>query len=284
MLAALKSARRIDFCSYFLPSRRVEQALEAAARRGAEVHVHLEGRLFHGTATMKARNRDALRRLRAAHADARCVDRTASTGPELHMKAAVCDGVAYLDDCNWNADDAVIRDDRAGDVRAIRNAADYASFGGRPALALNKRRALELEAAVLLRSHAKHIDVETESLQSSAVSSALRTLAGKGVTCRLLVSTYELRQMRPTLASLEEIGVQVRAVSASEKLAIADHARAWIGSANATSPYYNGDCIDWGLRTTDAHIVRSLQSRFNANWRHARSVAAAPCHAEPVEA
>src|SRR5690349_3526527 len=80
--------------------------------------------------------------------------------------------------------------------------------GGTPGLALNKRRALDLEAAVLLRSRVKHVDVETESLQSSAVSSALRTLAGRGVRCRLLVSSYELRQMRPTLASLEEIGVQ----------------------------------------------------------------------------
>lgn len=246
--------------------------MEAAARRGAEVHVRLEGRLFHGTRDMKTRNREALRRLRAAHADAGYVDRTASTGPELHMKAAVCDGVAYLDNCNWNANDAVIRDDRPRDAAAIRIAADHRCDNGTPALALNKRRALALEAAVLLRTHTKRVDVETESLRCSAVSSALRTLAGKGVRCRLLVSTYELAQMRPTLASLEKIGVQIRSVSVSEKLAIADGSRAWIGSANATSPYYNRDCIDWGLRTADAHIVRALQTRFDANWRRGTPV------------
>ena len=244
--------------------------MEAAAQRGAEVHVRLQGRLFHGTRTMRARNRDAVRRLRAAHADARCVDRTSGTGPELHMKAAVCDGVAYLDDCNWNARDAVIRDDRSADVEAIRRAADHGDDDGTPALALNKRRALDLEAAVLLRARAERVDVETESLRSSAVSSAIRTLAARGVRCRLLVSDNELAEMRPTLAALEKIGVQVRAVSASEKFAVADGSHAWIGSANATSPYYNGDCIDWGLRTSDAHIVNALQKRFDANWRHGR--------------
>lgn len=272
MLAAVESARRIDFCAYFLPSPRVEQALEAAARRGAEVHVRLEGRLFRGTRAMNARNSDALRRLRAAHADAKYVDRAASTGPGMHMKAAVCDAVAYLDDCNWNVRDAVIRDDRSGDVRAIRNASQLRSAGGTPSLALNKRRALDLEAAVLLHAHPKRVDVETESLSSSAVTSAIRTLAGKGVRCRLLVSARELAQMRPDLLSLEKLGVQVRTVSVSEKLAIADRSRAWIGSANATSPYYNGDCIDWGLRTSDAHIADALQKRFNANWRHGHAV------------
>lgn len=246
--------------------------MEAAARRGAEVHVRLEGRLFHGTRDMKARNREALRRLRAAHADARYVDRTASTGPELHIKAAVCDGVAYLDDCNWNPNDAVIRDDRPRDAAAIRIAAEHRSDDGTPALALNKRRALALEAAVLLRTHAKRADVETESLHCSAVSSAIRTLATRGVRCRLLVSDNELAEMRPTLAALENAGVQIRAVSVSEKLAVAGGSRAWIGSANATSPYYNGDCIDWGLRTSDAHIVNALQKRFNANWRRGRAV------------
>lgn len=272
MLAAMRSARRIEFCSYYLPSERVESALEAAARRGAEVHVRLEGRLFKATQAMKARNRNALRRLRALHADAELVDRGSRDGPAMHLKAAVCDSTAYLDGCNWNARDEVVRDDAPRDVAAIRRAAMHQPQDGSRALALDKERALELESAVLLHARAKTIDVEAESLYCSPVSHAIRQLAARHVRCRVLISERLARGMSVTITALEKLGVEVRAAPLGEKLAIAGSSEAWIGSANATSTYYNADCIDWGLRTSDARIVKALEARFEANWRRAKIV------------
>ncbi|HEY9179495.1 MAG TPA: phospholipase D-like domain-containing protein, partial [Candidatus Baltobacteraceae bacterium] len=185
---------------------------------------------------------------------------------------AVCDRVAYLDDCNWNSADTVIRDDNPAHVRAIRRAV----LGGGPAragsLALRKDVALKGEAKVIAHA-AREADVETETLGASVVSGALRRLAKAGVHCRLLVSQWcaddDLGRKR--IASLEKDGVQVRAVKSGEKLAVAGN-RAWAGSANATSSFKKCNYIDWGLSTRDPRIVRDLHARFTEHWNEATPV------------
>lgn len=271
MLAAMRTARRIDFSAYVLWPGPVERALESAAKRGAEVHVRLEGRLYHGTAGMREANSDALHRLHQVKADVRMVDRTNADGPPLHLKAAVCDDDAYLDDCNWNGGDAVIRDDDAADVAAVRAAALHCPEDPPPGLALDKTTALRQEAGVLEKSHATQVDVETEAIGGTGVSKAIRELAARGVRCRLLLSNNSVKSNFKAIASLERAGIEVRALSKSEKFAVAGD-RAWIGSADATSPFLDPDQIEWGLGTCDSRIIDALQARFNANWREAKKV------------
>lgn len=273
MLCALRSARSVTFSAYVLRPGPVERALEAAAGRGARVQVRLDGYLWGGSRAMAEANRDVVRALRRAGADARLVHLADADGPGLHMKAAVCDGRAFLDDCNWNmTGDTVVRDDTPADVRAIRNAALQRDVPMAGNLRLTKADALAGEAAVL-RAHVKKAVVETEALHSSSISSALRKLAQAGAHCRLLVSEREAahdKQTQRMMASLKKAGVDVRTVRSSEKLAVAGASRAWVGSADATSTYYDGDRIDWGLGTRAPHLVRALQARFNSHWKSAK--------------
>jgi phosphatidylserine/phosphatidylglycerophosphate/cardiolipin synthase-like enzyme len=127
---------------------------------------------------------------------------------------------------------------------------------------------------VLAASRGDRIDVETETISTRAAAySELKRLAGKGVHCRLLLSSKRLdAKTRDAAKRLCDAGVTVRAVASTDKLAIKNGRYAWVGSANATSAFYNGDQTDWGLRTHDSKLVRAIESRFDANWRVGRAL------------
>ena len=249
---------------------RTLRALEAAARGGALVRVRLEGRPYGGGSDALARvNQRAAARLRKAGALVTFADRTGDGTPALHMKALVCDGVAYLDDRNFpNGCDTIIRDDCKRDARAV-----VAAANGIPArsatLALTKKDAENREASLLDRAApGSEADVSTESFGlASSVYSALRRAARRGVHCRLLVCDRDVTpQCRHALALMRSYGVDVRAGASAEKIAVVGGTGAWIGSANATSSYYAGGTIDWGLRTDARPIVRALRRRFEEAW------------------
>ncbi|HKU68625.1 MAG TPA: phospholipase D-like domain-containing protein [Candidatus Baltobacteraceae bacterium] len=278
MVSSLKSAQDVTFSSYFLRPGPVENALfAAAARRREHVHVRLEGTLYRGSGEMAPENRYALERLHALRADVRLVHRSDADGPGLHIKAAVCDGVAFLDDRNWNVNgDTVVRDDTPSHVRAIRDAILHREADPVRGLALSKWDALDAEAHVLrAAAHAREVDVETEYLGGSLVSKALRELRAKGVRTRVIVSEQAYKEDRTTTRvaakSLAASGVDVRIARASEKIAVAG-TRAWIGSANATSTYQSANAVEWSLSTSDKRVVHALQQRFNARWREATPV------------
>lgn len=270
----MRSARSILLTAYTLRRGRMLDSLEDAARRGARVTVRLEGRLYGDTTgALAANNTRVARELRRLGADAKVIDTNARNGPSLHMKAAVCDGVAYLDDRNWPDDgDTIVRDDFQADVSAIRSAALSGRSIRTPELSTNKRDALWSERRLLESAHnAKRVYVESESFGAgSGVYGELRTLAESGVPCRLIVSRRDLSpKSKRALAALAQAGVAVRVSDSDEKMAIVDGKRAWLGSANATSPYANGDQIDWGLRTNAPTVLRHLSRRFSETWRAA---------------
>lgn len=273
LLAALHRAGRITFCSYVLRPGQVEQALEAAAKRGACVQVRLDGYLWGGSDEMHDANARAIAALKSAGADAKLVHLRDDDGPGLHMKAAVCDGVAFLDDCNWNGGkDAVLRDTGRTHVSAIRRAALQHDVPPKGRLALTKSDALDAEAAVIQRAgRGDEVDVESEALHDySAITSALRKAAKNGAYCRVLVSELSAKRDAKTakaITSLEKAGIDVRTVRSSEKLAIAGRSRAWVGSADATSTQYDANQIEWSLHSDSSQIVHALESRFNAHWK-----------------
>jgi phosphatidylserine/phosphatidylglycerophosphate/cardiolipin synthase-like enzyme len=261
-VAALHSARHIELSSYTLHPGAVLGALDAAAKRGADVHVRLDGEPL--GAKLRIDNAAAVAELRAAGADARL---TGEDEPQMHMKAAIVDGVTWLDDRNWagTSNERIVRVD---DPRAV---------------ATTKSDALELEASVIANAGTDELDVESESFGTGAIYSALLKRAEAHFPTRLIVAGREVAEPRNVaertcLAHLAALGVDVRVGNArahdlNDKLAISSN-NAWVGSANATySGGPMGEQSDWGVASHDSQLVNGLRSAFEANWLSASTVA-----------
>lgn len=273
VVSAIERGHTVLLSAYVLRPGELLNALEAAARRGAQVAVRLEGRPYAGSdekeaARLAAQNRCAVAQLRAAGGDAALVDTGDADGPPLHLKAAVCDGVAYLDDRNWPGDgaDTIVCDDFRADVAATEGALLHTNAPPAKWFWTDKAQALAGETRLLYGARqARQVDVESESFGRGGAYGALKQLAAAGVHCRLLVAQRDVNpKSRQALEDLERAGVQVRAGDFDEKMAILDGARAWTGSANATYGYQNQ--TDWGVRTDSPEVVSALQSHFNAHW------------------
>lgn len=274
------SAHRIDLSAYTLRTGAVCAALIAAAERGARVRVRLEGDpLDDAAGTLHAANAESIAALEAAGADA------APTGPQdpvLHMKAAVVDGVAWLDDRNWSGEgpETVVRDSDADDVAAV--SAGLARGYGRDAhLATTKGPAQYLEADIIARAGNAALALESESFGTGTIYDALLHRARAGLPTRLLVAGREALALgksaeneRRRLSHLQSLGVEVRTGDPrgrdfDEKIAVTTGA-AWVGSTNAT--YARGDAgrqRDWGMATRRPALVDGLSRAFERNWRDA---------------
>lgn len=273
LVSAIEHGHSVLLSAYVLRPGHLLDGLEAAARRGARVTVRLEGRPYAGSDTaeadrLAAQNQRAVAELRADGGDAGLVDTGDADGPPLHLKAAVCDGVAYLDDRNWPGDgaDTILRDDFHRDVAAIEGALLQHPAPQPEYFWTSKAQALAGETRLLYGAQDAHnVDVESESFGRDGAYGALKTLAAQGVHCRLLVSGRDVNpKTRQALEALRSDGVQVRVGDFDEKMAVVDDARAWTGSANATYGYQRQ--LDWGVRTDAPDVVRALESHFSAHW------------------
>jgi hypothetical protein len=282
-IGTLGNARRIALTAYTLHEGPVLAALTAAAHGGAQVSVRVErDPLDDAQGTLHAANAAALAELRAAGASA---EATAPGEPVLHLKAAVVDGVAWLDDRNWAAGGAerILRDTDADDVAAIASAVG----GGQGAdghLATTKSGAQRLEADVIRSAGAAPLVVESESFGNGTIYNALLHRAEAHEPTRLIVAGREVAEPnnhteRVHLAHLAALGVDVRVGDPQrgdldEKLAVAG-GDGWVGSANAT--YARGEAgaqRDWGMATRRSAIVDGLRVAFERNWSAARPLAA----------
>jgi hypothetical protein len=274
----LAAARRIALTAYTLHEGRVLDALEAAARGGADVHVRIERDPFDDAAgTLHAANAAAIAALRAAGASA---ETTKPGEPVLHLKAAVVDGVAWLDDRNWanGGAERILRDTDADDVAAVTSAV-AGGPGADQHLATTKSAAQGLEGDVIARAGETPLEVESESFGNGTIYNALLHRAEAHLPTRLVVAGREVaeagnRTERAHLARLATLGVAVRVGDPrhgdlDEKLAVAG-ADGWVGSANATyARGANGAQRDWGMATREAAIVDGLHASFERNWHAA---------------
>ncbi|MDQ2679879.1 MAG: phospholipase D-like domain-containing protein [Candidatus Eremiobacteraeota bacterium] len=272
LVAAIERSRSVTLSAYVLQPGPVLDALEAAAERGARVTVRLEGRPFADSGGELLRdNQAAVNALAQFGADARLQDASDADGQApLHMKAAIVDGVAFLDDRNWPADgdDFIVRDAFATDASAVLNALRGRKSTHNPCFWTDKADALAAEARLLYGSaHAKNVDVESESFgYSRRVYGAIKFLATQHVPVRLLVNARDLKANPREAQALERLrqdGVEVRVCDLDEKMALSGQ-RAWLGSANAT--FGVDDQLDWGLRTNAPDVVQTLHRRFEQNW------------------
>jgi phosphatidylserine/phosphatidylglycerophosphate/cardiolipin synthase-like enzyme len=276
---ALFAARSIALTAYTLHEGRVLDALVAAARGGADVHVRIEGDpLDDAAGTLHAANAAAVAALRVAGASA---ETTKPGEPVLHLKAAVVDGVAWLDDRNWanGGAERIVRDTDADDVAAVTSAV-AGGPGSDQHLATTKSGAQRLEGDVIARAGAAPLAVESESFGNGTIYNALLHRAEAHLPTRLIVAGREVaetgnRTERAHLARLAALGVDVRVGDPrhgdlDEKLAVAG-ADGWVGSANATyARGANGAQRDWGMATRDAAVVDGLRASFERNWQAAR--------------
>lgn len=281
LLRALPGASSVELAAYELRRESgLVRALAGAADHGAHVRVRVDGRPYGAAAKAIARATcSAAVELRRHGATVDVV-----SDHSAHLKAAVVDGRAYLDDRNWTTSghDTVLTTTDASDVALVRGAID-----GRPGfndhLATSKQRALDLETGVISSGAGDRIDVESESLGTfGGPYTELKARATGGAHIRLIVSDNELRsaygkQERSALRALAHAGVEIRVGGSrsgvgNEKLCVAGDA-AWAGSANAS---FGARCdADWGLRTNDGAVVEALRARFEANWSASRPYVAA---------
>jgi len=278
---AVAAAHRIAFSAYHLtPDGPVRAALIDAARSGADVSMRLQADPYGSDGDRQGReNAATVAAVNAAGGHAELVGGPGQT--PWHMKAALVDGVAYLDDRNWAADgkETILRDTDADDVAVVGR-----TLAGTPArdghLRTTKHDAIALESEVIRGAGATPVAVETESFGLGAIYADLLHRAEAHEPTRLLVSSLELAEPaadreRRALERLAAAGVAVRSVENDEKIAVAGE-RAWVGSANATyADGPAGDQIDWGLATRVPSLVTDLRAAFERNWSAGTSVSVA---------
>ncbi len=265
VLERIASARDVAFGSYFLPPGPVRDALVGAARRGAHVDVTLQADPYRNPYGERA-NADAARALRDAGAG---VTLFASDRVPFHLKAAVCDGTAYLDDRNWTkrGPEIVIADDTPGDVALVRDAL-RGHGGASPTLATRKDVGLQREVALVDGAGPQPVTAESERVSTSPLTRALQRRALRGEPSTLIASgTHRPRREAHALALLKADGVRVRSGGTNEKLALAGD-RAWIGSGNATGASgRTARQLEWAVVTGDPAIVAAARSALARDVR-----------------
>lgn len=276
VLDALARSRTITLGAYMLRPGRIEDALLAAARRGAHVVVRIEGQPFGDPcgALLEANCR-AVSALRKAGADAALTHEAGSGDAPLHAKAIVADGTLFLDDRNWvnTGTSTVLRDVSRHDAAMVVDALAGAMDAPTPAFAVSKYDALASEAG-LLQSAASGDDVIVESESFGAYNPAyyaLDHIAKQGLSPRLLVTARELQASTKERAALSRLaldGVRIRTTGADEKCSLVGN-QAWVGSANASAAFERPDTIDWGVVTDNAQIVNRERRVFESRWQSA---------------
>jgi hypothetical protein len=272
MLDRIASARNVAFGSYFLRPGPVRDALERAAERGAHVSVTLQADPYKNDYGAKA-NADAARVLRDAGAKVTLFD---SARVPFHLKAAVADGVAFLDDRNWTrrGPELVLADDAPSDVAIVRDAL-RGRGGANDVLATRKDAALARELRLVQAAGRAPLTVETEYVAPSPMTTALAARAQLGEPTTLVVSAKSPASTRErrTIARLRAAGVDVRRGGVNEKLALAGDT-AWIGSCSATGAWgRTARQLEWGLLTRDPAMVSAVRAALS------RDAPRAACHA-----
>jgi hypothetical protein len=269
VLAQVAGAHDVAFGAYFLqPHSAATGALLEAARRGAHVSVTLQADPYRNPYGARA-NAAVARELRASGADVRLLP---SDATPFHLKAAVCDGVAFVDDRNWTkrGPEIVLADDDPRDVALVRDAltragaADAASAAAAAGagLAVRKDEALRRELQLVEHAGATPVIVETERVATSPLTRALQRRAANGDPTTLIVgrASRRSRTEAKALADLKRDGVDVRVGGTNEKLALAGDT-AWIGSVNATGVAgRNAGQLEWGTITRDPALVATVRA------------------------
>jgi hypothetical protein len=207
-------------------------------------------------------NAASARALRRAGARVRLLDLDHTA---FHLKAAVCDGVAYLDNRNWpkSGPQIVVADDTPRDVALLRAALTGRAVGSSRALALRKDVALARETALIRRAGRAPVIIESENIGASRLADALQDHAANGARTVLILGRWRNHSVAESalIEKLKTAGVDVRETGSNEKLALVG-SQVWIGSANATGAYDERTAgqADWGVVTGVKALVKAVKA------------------------
>jgi cardiolipin synthase A/B len=266
----------IDLTMYELFDPRVERALAAAARRGVNVRVLLNGGYYSKRDATNAAGYRYLSR-RGVHV------RYAPTYFALtHQKTLTVDGresaimTLNFDGLYSSTRDYAVLDRQPADVAAIIAAfdADYASHRatastGTGDLVWSPHAAASVLSLIGAAQHS--LDLENEELAYAPARDALCASARRGVAVRV-VMTYA-SEWREDFAQLRSCGVSIRLYHGQRyyihaKLLVIDGRRALVSSQNLStgSLQYNRE-LGITLRTKD--LVSRLAADFDGDYRRA---------------
>jgi cardiolipin synthase A/B len=276
-LALIGGARTsIDLTMYELSDPQVERALAAAARRGVDVRVLLNGGYYSKHETTNAA---AYRYLggRGVH-----VRYTPTYFALTHQKTLTADGresaimTLNLDGLYSSTRDYAVLDRQPADVAAIIAAfdADYASrrataSTGAGDLVWSPRAAARVLSLIGAAQHS--LDLENEEMAYTPARDALCAAAQRGVAVRV-VMTYA-SEWRDDFAQLQSCGVIIRLYHGQRyyihaKLLVTDGRRALVSSQNLStgSLQYNREL---GITLRTKGLVSRLVADFDADYRGA---------------
>jgi len=268
VLARIAGARDVAFATYSIrPDGPAQKALLTAAKHGAHVVVTMQRDPYKDEdgAIYNAQCAAALRRAGAR------VSLLPRDRIPFHLKAVVCDGVAYLDDRNWTKGgrEIVVADDSARDVALARAAITRHAAGCSRTLAMRKDAALEREAALIRRAGDAPVIVESEYVDGSPLTTALFEHAARNAGTTLILGSWRhyTKHESALIRSLRDAGVKVLETGGNEKLALAGDT-AWIGSANATGVYSRAaGQIEWGVVTRCRALVKAVAAALRRDAR-----------------
>jgi phosphatidylserine/phosphatidylglycerophosphate/cardiolipin synthase-like enzyme len=265
-LALIRGARRrIDLTMYELSDRAIERALAAAAARGVDVRVALNGGYY---SERSSYNAPAYRYLAAHRVQVR---HTPSYFALTHQKTLTVDGrVSAIMTLNFDGlyastRDYAVLDHRSADVRAIVGAFDD-DWGGRHDTASDGSGDLvwspgaEDHVLGLIEHARRSLELEDEEMAYDPATDALCAAAKRGVRVRI-VMTYE-SDWTAALQRLRGCGAGVRLYHGQSyyihaKVLMADGRTALVSSQNLStgSLRYNREL---GIRVADRSIVSAL--------------------------
>jgi cardiolipin synthase A/B len=263
----------IELTMYELYDRTVERDLAAAAARGVDVRVALNGGYYSGHTP----NNDAARAYLSAHHVH--VRYTPTYFALTHQKTLTVDGrVAAVMTLNFDnlyasTRDYAILDRNPVDVHAIVGVFDD-DWAGRRDTAIGAEGDLvwspgAQDDVLGLIAHARHsIELEDEEMAYTPAITALCADARRGVDVRI-VMTYD-SDWRDAFAQLRGCGVSIRLYHGQSyyihaKLLIADRKTALVSSQNLStgSLKYNREL---GITVTDPTIVSALEADFDSDY------------------
>jgi cardiolipin synthase len=263
----------IELTMYELSDRTVERALAAAAARGVDVQVALNGGYY---SERSGYNDAAYAYLSAHHVHVRY---TPTYFALTHQKTLTVDGrVAAIMTLNFDGlyastRDYAILDRRAADVHAIIGAFDDDWAGRRDTPGDGSGDLVWSPGAqddVLgLIEHARHsIELEDEEMAYAPAIAALCTDARRGVDVQI-VMTYA-SDWRTAFAQLRGCGASIRLYHGQSyyihaKLLIADGTTALVSSQNLSAGSLQ-DNRELGITVTDPAIVSALERDFRSDY------------------
>jgi hypothetical protein len=248
---SIAHATVVTISAYTLaPTSRVGRALIAAAARGAQISLVLDGNGMAGA------NRD---NATAATIYGQAGVRVRLSDYKLHMKACVVNGTdVFVSDRNWSASPASVVLQLPTSTRMQVERAILGQPESTGTFATRKDAAIALEAALLTQRRSHTVLVSTESFSRSAVSEILDQRARAGDSVSLVVAATEYRTSpseRTLLAKLARDGVKIYLGRNDEKIAI-DGDAGFVGSSNLSGGW--GDQVDFGYVFNDPQLVAVL--------------------------